>query len=73
MHGSKKGPGIALLVGATALLALPACSSLPAERDVPSTYRETLDTEVMAVVETTATRSGTEVYWINPPRKAKKD
>lgn len=62
-----------ILVGAAALFALPACSSLPTERNAPSTYRETLDTEVMAVVETTATRSGTEVYWINPPRKPKKD
>ena len=68
-----KRTGSALLVGAIALLALPACSSLPTERNAPSSYRETLDSEVMAAVESTATRSGTEVYWINPPRKPKKD
>jgi len=60
-------------LAAIALLALPACSTLPTERNAPSSYRESLDTEVMAVVETTAARSGTEVYWINPPRKSKKD
>ena len=68
-----KRTDFALLASTVALLALPACSSLPTERNAPSSYRETLDSEVMAVVESTASRSGTEVYWINPPRKPKKD
>ena len=61
-----------VLVGAAALLALPACSSMP-ERNAPSTYKASLDSEVMAAVESGATRSGAEVYWINPPKKPKKD
>lgn len=62
------------IVGAAlALVLLSACGTLPAERDEPSSYRRSLDTEMIAVVESTATRTGTEVYWVNPPRKPKKD
>lgn len=60
-------------LGAVALLVLSGCSSLPEARDAPSSYRESLDSEVMAVVESAAVRSGTEVYWVNPPRKSRKD
>lgn len=66
------GRTLMTIAGAAALLALPACSSMP-DKHAPSTYKATLDSEVMAVVESNATRSGTEVYWINPPRKSKKD
>ena len=53
------------------LAGLPGCGTLPTEKNVPSSYRQTLDTEVMAAVESKAQASGTEVYWINPPRKRK--
>jgi hypothetical protein len=62
-----------LIAAAALALALPACSSLPAERTEPSTYRSTLDAEVIQLVETKAAMEGTQVYWINPPRKSKKD
>lgn len=70
-HANRMKPASFLAAGA--LLALSGCSSLPAERDAPSSYRSSLDSEVIAVVESKAALSGTEVYWINPPRKSKKD
>jgi len=62
---------IALIAASTALLGLAGCGTLPTERDAPSSYRESLDTQLMAVVESSANRNGAEVYWINPPRKKK--
>lgn len=47
------------------------CASQGGMKDQPSTYRAGLDSEVMAAVENQAGSSGTQVYWINPPRKAK--
>jgi hypothetical protein len=64
---------LVIISGAAALLALTGCGSLPTARDAPSSYRQTLNTELIAVVESTATRTGTEVYWVNPPRKQKKE
>jgi len=64
--------GLTPVLGVALLLALPACSSMPDKR-APSTYKSTLDSEVMAAVESGAMREGTQVYWINPPRKSKKD
>jgi hypothetical protein len=38
----------------------------------PNSYRATLDTEMIAAVESQANLSGTRVTWVHPPRKAKK-
>lgn len=61
----------ALLAASAALLSLAGCGTLPTERNAPSSYRESLETDVMALVENSAARSGTQVYWINPPRRKK--
>lgn len=61
------------LFATAALLALGSgCASSGGMQYRPSSYRATLDTEFIAVVESQANVSGVRVTWVNPPRKAKK-
>ena len=65
---------ITTLVATAALLAL--CGGCATKgggmyKNQPSSYRATLDTEMIAAVESQAGLSGTRVTWVHPPRKAK--
>lgn len=63
-------PTLALLAAALALSA--GCATRGGMQHQPSSYRATLDGELIAVVESQARTSGAQVYWIHPPRKAKR-
>lgn len=63
---------LGLIVGA-ALLGTGGCASLPSDGKGVSTYRQKLDTEVIAYVESVAAREGSRVFWVNPPRKKADD
>jgi hypothetical protein len=60
-------------LASAALFALCAgCATSGGMQHQPSSYRATLDTELIAVVESQARSGGAQVYWIHPPRKAKR-
>jgi uncharacterized lipoprotein YmbA len=59
----KKRP---ILIAAAAALFLTACASAPEQR---SPYA--FDEAYIGAVEAHAKNAGVEVYWINPPRKAR--
>lgn len=61
-----------LLIGVAAVAVLcGGCASQGAMKVQPSSYRATLDTDVIAAVESAANVSGVRVVWVNPPRRAK--
>ena len=61
-----------LMVVAGALVLCGGCATNSEMKHQPSSYRSTLDSEVMKAVELQAVTNGAQVYWINPPRKARK-
>ncbi len=61
-----------LMLAATLLVLASGCASSGAMKHQPSSYRSTLDSDVMKVVEVQALVNGAQVYWVNPPRKAKR-
>ena len=65
---------ITSILAAASLLAL--CSGCATQGGMdqgykPNSYRATLDTEMIAAVESQANLAGTRVTWVHPPRKAK--
>ena len=61
-----------LMVVAGALVLCGGCATNGAMKNQPSSYRSTLDSDVMKAVELQAVTNGAQVYWVNPPRKAKR-
>lgn len=59
------------LVAASMLALCGGCASSGGMQHQPSSYRATLDTELIAAVESQARIGGAQVYWVHPPRKAK--
>ena len=60
-------------LAAALLLALASgCAAKGGMQYQPSSYRATLDTELIAAVESAANASGARVTWVHPPRKAKR-
>ncbi len=61
------------LLFAVPLLLLPGCASTQktAYRDTPAPSTQTIveDARYVALVETMAKRRGTQVVWVNPPKK----
>lgn len=64
---------IVSMLATAALLALcGGCATTGDYRYKPNAYRATLDTELIAAVESQANAAGTKVVWLHPPRKSKK-
>ena len=60
-----------LLLIASLLALCAGCATRGGMKYQPSSYRATLDTELIAAVESQANAAGARVTWIHPPRKAK--
>ena len=63
---------VSMLATAALLVLGSGCATTGDHQHQPNAYRATLDTELIAVVESQAALSGARVTWVHPPRKSKK-